>query len=155
MLRSDDPALQFDAILDCTGEASKCVGLLRGGGGLVSILAGPTATALRTWMEEAQLDPSTITCGVRPFLFSGCGSCLFETISGGRPLRRRCLARGATFAHVIGTGNGEIMGAVAELMAGGQVVAVVDREYPLDEALQAIEYQKAGRAAGKVVVTVA
>ena len=57
------------------------------------------------------------------------GSCLFETISGGRPLRRRCLARGATFAHVIGTGNGEIMGTVAALMAGGQVVAVVDREY--------------------------
>ena len=74
VLRSEDPALQFDAILDCTGEASKCVGLLRGGGGLVSILAGPTATALRTWMEEAQLDPSTITCGVRPFLFSGCGT---------------------------------------------------------------------------------
>ena len=56
---------------------------------------------------------------------------------------------------MIGTGNGEIMGTVAALMAGGQVVAVVDREYSLDEALQAIEYQKAGRAAGKVVVTVA
>ena len=34
------------------------------------------------------------------------------------------------------------------------LVAIVDKEYALDDAVEAIHYQKAGRCAGKVVVNV-
>eukprot|EP00947_MAST-08B_sp_MAST-8B-sp1_P003056 g3056.t1 len=148
----------FDCILDCTGEAAKCVRLLRpgGGSGLVSILAGPTSEALRTWMTEAKVDPATITVGVRPFLFSRAGGAIFEAVSGARRLRNACAGggRGATFSHVIGTGNGEIMAKVAALLEDGTIAGVVDRVFDMAEAVEAIEYQKAGHAAGKVVIRV-
>lgn len=55
---------------------------------------------------------------------------------------------------MIGTGNGEIMAQLAELLAQGRLVASIDKKFPLSESLQAILYQKSGRAAGKVVVLV-
>lgn len=86
----------FDAILDCTGEAKKCVSLLAPGtniafvvcvklsskgGGLVSILAGPTAECLRTWMEEARIKPAVCTTGLQPFLQSRWGGGIFQWFS--------------------------------------------------------------------------
>lgn len=154
VLASGDENQLFDAILDCTGEAARCVPLLRRGATLVSILAGPTQEALVTWLQEARVDPATITTGVRPFLLSQWGGGLFQTFSGARKLRKACEARGANLAHVIGTGNGEIMKKVAQLLASGELRPVIDREFPLEDAVAALEYQAQGRAAGKVVVTV-
>lgn len=154
VLASADEAELFDAILDCTGEAAKCVPLLKRGGGLVSILAGPTQEALTTWLAEARMDPATITTGVGPFLKSGFGGSIFQCVSGARSLRRACEARGAHFGHVIGTGNGEIMGKIATLLASGEIQPVVDKEFTLEHALEAIHYQASGHAAGKVVVTI-
>jgi NADPH:quinone reductase-like Zn-dependent oxidoreductase len=34
------------------------------------------------------------------------------------------------------------------------LIEIVDKEYVLDDAVEAIQYQKAGRCAGKVVVNV-
>jgi hypothetical protein len=48
-------ALLFDTILDATGEAMRCVELVKRGGGLVSILAGTTDAAVRRWMAEAEV----------------------------------------------------------------------------------------------------
>ena len=82
------------------------------------------------------------------------GDRLFGAVGGGNSLTRACAARLCTYAHVIGTGNGRIMGRVAALMAAGELRAVVDSEHTLDDALAAIARQKSGRAAGKVVVNV-
>jgi NADPH:quinone reductase-like Zn-dependent oxidoreductase len=41
-----------------------------------------------------------------------------------------------------------------DMMASGKVVPVIDREYPLDRAAEAIAYLEEGRARGKVIVTV-
>jgi NADPH:quinone reductase-like Zn-dependent oxidoreductase len=41
-----------------------------------------------------------------------------------------------------------------ELIEAGKVTPVIDREYPLNEAPQAIRYLEAGHACGKAVVTV-
>jgi alcohol dehydrogenase len=153
-LANSDESQLFDGVLDCTAEAKKCVPLLRRGGTLVSILAGPTQDALMTWLREARMEPADITTGVRPFLQSGWGGGLFQAFSGARSLRKACEARGAHFAHVIGTGNGGIMTSVAALLASEELSAVVDREFPLSDAVAAIEYQASGRAAGKVVVTI-
>jgi len=144
----------FDAILDCTGEAHRCVELLKTGGALVSILAGPTQEALTTWLEEARVDPSTVTVGVNRFVRSGWGGSIFQVFSGARKLRKKCEARGARYGHVIGTGSGEIMQKISGLLASGELQAVIDREFALSDALEAIQYQASGRAMGKVVVTI-
>jgi NADPH:quinone reductase-like Zn-dependent oxidoreductase len=154
VLASDDEAELFDIVLDCTGDAARCVPLLRRGGGMCSILAGQTIEALRTWMEESRVDPCTMTFGVRGFLNSGLGAWLFPQFTGGAKLARACARRGATFAHVIGTGNGGIMVEIAGLMAAGKLRAVIDSEFVLDDAVAAIEKQRGGHAAGKVVVNV-
>lgn len=146
--------LGFDACLDCIGEAWKLVPLLKKGGSLVSIANGPTQLAISTWLEEAEIDPSRITFGVRRFLLSGAGGTAFELASGACSLKRACRRKEANFAHVIGTGDGEIMARIAKLLELGKVEPIIDRSFPLAEALQAIEYQAAGHAAGKVVVMV-
>lgn len=154
VLASTDPEELFDMVLDCVGDASRCVSLLRHGGGMCSIAAGQTTESLRTWMKESHVDPSTMTFGVRGFLTSGIGGWLFPQFTGGARLARACEARGASFAHVIGTGNGDIMAEIAELMEEGKLRAVIDSEFPLDKSLDAIEKQREGHAAGKVVVSV-
>jgi NADPH:quinone reductase-like Zn-dependent oxidoreductase len=42
---------------------------------------------------------------------------------------------------------------LGELMQNGQMTPVIDRRYPLSEAAKAMEYLEAGRARGKVVVS--
>ena len=42
---------------------------------------------------------------------------------------------------------------LSDLMASGKVTPVIDRTYPLREAAEAIRYLEAGRARGKVIVT--
>jgi len=152
-LASSQEADLFDAVLDCTGEATRCVSLVKSGGGLCSILVGATIDCLRTWMDEARLDPSVVTCCVYPFLRSNIGGWFVEA-GGGRSLTQACRRRGCTYAHVIGTGNGAIMREIAQLMAAGRVRAVIDRQFTLSNAVDALEYQKDGHAAGKVVVNI-
>jgi NADPH:quinone reductase-like Zn-dependent oxidoreductase len=50
--------------------------------------------------------------------------------------------------------TGEDLQRLAELMRSGAVTPVIDRRYPLEQASEAIRYLEAGRARGKVVVTV-
>ena len=42
---------------------------------------------------------------------------------------------------------------LGELMQAGKMTAVIDRRYPLSEAAKAMEYLEAGRARGKVVLS--
>ena len=145
---------KFDVILDCTGEASKCVTLLKEGGGMCSILAGPTAEALQTWLREGEWPTSKITFGVHSFLHSSCGGSLFQFFGGGTSLVSKCQNEGASFAHVIGTGNGRIMKMLENAVKNNLLEAIIDKEYMLKDSMEAILYQKAGRCAGKVVVNV-
>ena len=43
---------------------------------------------------------------------------------------------------------------LAGMMAAGQVTPVIDREYPLEQAVDALAYLETGRARGKVIVVV-
>jgi NADPH:quinone reductase-like Zn-dependent oxidoreductase len=56
-------------------------------------------------------------------------------------------------AFFLSRGNQEDVVALAALMAEGKITPVVDREYPLAEIQEAMRYLEAGRARGKVVVT--
>lgn len=146
----------FDAILDCTAEAFRCVDLLRAGGALVSILKNESAGMLRTWLKESKWPRSKITCGVHPFLTSRLGGSIYELATGASSMKRRCAAigEGTTFDTVLATGSGEIMRVVARLVENGALKPVIDSEWTLEQSLDAILKQKSGRCAGKVVVRV-
>jgi NADPH:quinone reductase-like Zn-dependent oxidoreductase len=146
--------LPFDAVLDCTGEADKCIGLLKKGGGMTSILAGPTSTAIKDWLAMSEWPKNKITTGVLPFLNSGCGGHLFGFFAGGHSLTKKCSKRNSTFAHIIATGNGENMSTIASLMKHEKLKAIIDKEFPLVDAVDALMYLKAGHCAGKVVVNI-
>lgn len=42
----------------------------------------------------------------------------------------------------------------AQAMTTGAVSAVIDRRYPFEQAAEAVRYLEAGRARGKVIVTI-
>jgi NADPH:quinone reductase-like Zn-dependent oxidoreductase len=46
------------------------------------------------------------------------------------------------------------LGFLTELLAAGELVPAVDRTFPLSEVPEAVRYMRAGRARGKVVITV-
>jgi len=50
--------------------------------------------------------------------------------------------------------NTKDLGFVKELLEAGKVIPVIDRRYPLRETAEALRYLEAGRARGKVVITV-
>ena len=87
---------------------------------------------------------------------SSWGGAIYEIVSGARSMKRRCEAVGAgtTFTTVLGTGSGEIMRTVARLVEEKRLRAVIDSEWRLQESKEAIERQKSGRCAGKVVIRV-
>jgi NADPH:quinone reductase-like Zn-dependent oxidoreductase len=49
--------------------------------------------------------------------------------------------------------NNEDLAAVSALVAEGKLECVIDRRYPLSETAEALRYHAAGRARGKVVIT--
>jgi NADPH:quinone reductase-like Zn-dependent oxidoreductase len=51
-------------------------------------------------------------------------------------------------------GNGEQLGYIKSLIESGKFKTVIDRVFPFAEVAQAQEYSKAGRAKGKIVLTV-
>ena len=58
----------------------------------------------------------------------------------------------STFEHVIGTGSGEIMDILAQLLETKQIHACIDKVYHLKDALQALKHIEDGHAKGKVVI---
>lgn len=50
--------------------------------------------------------------------------------------------------------NPEDMQALADMMAAGSLVPVVDRTYSLDEVPEALRYSESGRARGKIIIRV-
>ena len=50
--------------------------------------------------------------------------------------------------------SGEDLATIAGLLESGKVRSVIDRRYPLAEAAEAMAYLEAGRARGKVIVTI-
>jgi len=41
-----------------------------------------------------------------------------------------------------------------DLLEAGDIAPVIDRSYPLSEAVEALRYREAGHAKGKVVITI-
>jgi NADPH:quinone reductase-like Zn-dependent oxidoreductase len=50
--------------------------------------------------------------------------------------------------------SGEDLRTIAGLLESGKLRSVIDRRYPLAEAADAMRYLEAGRARGKVIITI-
>jgi NADPH:quinone reductase-like Zn-dependent oxidoreductase len=117
---------RFDVILDTGGMAS--LGRLRRAmtpKGTLVIIGGETGGRLRGGSERA-LRATALT----PFVGQKLGTFV-------------AWVKGADLAEL------------TELVEAGHVTPRVDRTYPLSRAVEAIQYLQAGRARGKVVITVA
>jgi NADPH:quinone reductase-like Zn-dependent oxidoreductase len=69
---------------------------------------------------------------------------------------RRPFARGdKKFVFFVAKPNQEDLSFLKELMEAGKVTPVIDRRYPLSETPQAIKYLGAGKARGKIVISIA
>ncbi|EKX54158.1 hypothetical protein GUITHDRAFT_63902 [Guillardia theta CCMP2712] len=150
----EEEGCSFDVVLDCVGDAKRCARLLKEGGSLCSIVAGGTQDALLTWLDDARVDPRSITMGVEVVLRSSWGGQLVEFFSGAAGLRSLCRRRGGSFFHVIGAGDGELMGVLAEAMGRGQVKPVIDSVFSFEDALAAFAKSREGHAGGKIVVEI-
>jgi NADPH:quinone reductase-like Zn-dependent oxidoreductase len=62
--------------------------------------------------------------------------------------------RNERVAMLMAEPNRADLDAVAELLASGDVVPIVDQRYPLEEVPEAIAYLESGGATGKVIITV-
>ena len=94
--------------------------------------------AILTWLAASGVDAKNITTGVSGFLSSGVGANLVDYFGGASSLVDECKSQNATFAHIIGAGNGAIMKSLREWMSEGKVIAVIDKEFPLDQAQEVL-----------------
>ncbi len=74
---------------------------------------------------------------------------LLGTIIGGKFASRK---NGIRIASLTASPNREDLDALAQILASGKVVPVIDRRYDYTETVDAIRYMETGRARGKVVI---
>jgi NADPH:quinone reductase-like Zn-dependent oxidoreductase len=72
----------------------------------------------------------------------------------GLPTALRASRRGVTFTYLFMRASGAQLEKLAELCVAGTVKPVVDQTFPLERAAEALAYVEAGKAKGKVVLTV-
>ncbi|MGQ0610648.1 MAG: NADP-dependent oxidoreductase [Paracoccaceae bacterium] len=128
---------RFDAGLDLIGGATldQMFPAMRPGAKLVSVAGLPEPqTALRDLGNRRML------------------AALFWLISLG--LRRRAARAGVRYRFLFMHPSGQGLADLASLIAEGRVKVTLDRSYPLSDIAEALAFLEAGRAKGKVVVTV-
>jgi NADPH:quinone reductase-like Zn-dependent oxidoreductase len=69
-------------------------------------------------------------------------------------IRRKSKRRGISYSFLFMTANGGQLAKITSLIEAGDIRPVMDRVFPFESANEALAYVEAGRAKGKVVVTV-
>ncbi|MDQ0700958.1 NADP-dependent oxidoreductase [Streptomyces sp. W4I9-2] len=126
----------YDVVLDSLGgeNLAKSLLVLKPGGTAISV-AGPPDPAFAREL------------GANPFLRLAMTALSFKT-------RRDAKRGGVTYSFLFMKANGDQLRELTPLIDAGKIRPVVDRVFPFDETLQAMEYVEKGRAkAGKVVVS--
>jgi NADPH:quinone reductase-like Zn-dependent oxidoreductase len=72
----------------------------------------------------------------------------------GLPMELRARLIGGRYFRYLTESDGAQLTHIAEVIDAGKVKAVVDREFPFERAIEALQYLEAGRARGKVVVRI-
>ncbi|MEV0142285.1 MULTISPECIES: NADP-dependent oxidoreductase [Streptomyces] len=126
----------YDVVIDSLGgeNLAKSLRVLKPGGTAISV-AGPPDPAFAREL------------GLNPFLRLAMTAIGFTT-------RRDAKRRGVTYSFLFMKASGDQLRELTPLIDAGKVRPVVDRVFPFDETLRAMEYVEKGRAkAGKVVVS--
>ncbi|MER7189856.1 NADP-dependent oxidoreductase [Streptomyces flaveolus] len=127
----------YDVVLDSLGgdNLAKSLRVLKPGGIAISV-AGPPDPAFAREL------------GLNPFLRLAMTALSFKT-------RRKAKRHGVTYSFLFMKANGDQLRELTPLIDTGKIRPVVDRVFPFEEALQAMEHVEKGRAkAGKVVLAV-
>jgi NADPH:quinone reductase-like Zn-dependent oxidoreductase len=124
----------YDFVLDSLGGENLAMSLtiLKPGGLAVSVVGPPDASF------AAQLD--------RPLLKPLMALLSFK-------VRARARKLGVRYSFFFMRADGTQLKTLASLYDAGTLVPVVDRTFPFDQTLEAIDYVEQGRAKGKIVVT--
>ena len=65
----------------------------------------------------------------------------------------RCRRKGIRYGWSLFQPNGEALAYVMKLLGEGSIMATIDSEFPLDSIVEAHQYLEAGRANGKVIIS--
>ncbi|BBC93118.1 NADP-dependent oxidoreductase [Streptomyces griseofuscus] len=125
----------YDVVLDSLGgeNLAKSLRVLKPGGMVISV-AGPPDPAFAREL------------GANPILRLAMTALSFRT-------RRKARRHGVTYSFLFMKASGDQLRELTPLIDTGKIRPVVDRVFPFEETLQAMEYVERGRAkAGKVVV---
>jgi NADPH:quinone reductase-like Zn-dependent oxidoreductase len=134
--RFEDVARGVDAVLDTMGgdTLKRSFQAVKRGGRVVSITSLPDVATARQMKMKAPL------VAVMAVL--------------GWPLARLAKKAGATYQYLFMEPDGSQLQILAGLVDAGTLKPVMDRTFPLDQARDALAYVEAGKAHGKVVLTV-
>src|SRR5215207_3879532 len=135
--RFEDVARDCDLVLDSQGgdtlvRSFECV---RPGGVVVSIGGTPSAAFARRW-------------GLNPLLVLALGVMSWKATAAARRHKAR-------YEYLFMRADGEQLREITRLVEGGVIKPLVDKVFPLQQVRDALAYSEAGRATGKVVITVA
>lgn len=127
----------YDAVLATTrgDEVEKAIGILKPGGRIVS-LTGP--------LDAAFARDKGLNVVLR---------WVFGLMS--RRIRRLARQRDIDYSFLFVRPDGEQLKAIGKLLDAGHIRPVIDRVFPFEQAVEALDYLAQGRAKGKVVVKIA
>jgi alcohol dehydrogenase len=134
--RFEDVLKDFDLVLDTLGgqsalDAFKC---LKRGGVMVSVGGIPTVESAKQWNVPWYFQP------------------VFSLVS--RKERAAAKAHGCRYAWHLLRPDGAQLEQLGRRLGSGELQVVVDKVFPFAQALDALAYQEAGRAKGKVILEV-
>ena len=126
----------YDVVLHSqdTKTLEKSLRILKPGGKLVSI-SGPPDPDLATEMK-----------------FSWPLKMIFRVLS--HSVRSQAKRLGVNFSFLFMKAQGEQLGKITALIDSGIIRPVIDKMFPFEATNEALRYVEAGRAKGKVVITV-
>lgn len=125
---------KLDLVFDTLGAdyVNEAVSLIRDGGSIISI--------------AGQKDNSTLKELKVPGIIR-----FFITLPA-RRLKAKLRKKNAKYKYVLMTPNQDDLNQVSEMLESGQIKPIVDREFSLNDAVEALLYLETGRAQGKVIV---
>lgn len=134
--RFEELARDCDMVLDSAGGDTlrRSFACVRRGGVVVSIGSTPSAAFARQW-------------GLNPLLVLAMGLL-------SRKVQAAARASGARYEYLFMRASGEQLRQITALVESGAIKPVVDRVFPLAQVREALAYTEAGRATGKVVVSI-
>ncbi|EQC29669.1 hypothetical protein SDRG_12673 [Saprolegnia diclina VS20] len=128
---------EYDVAMDCTSEAKKCMDCVTQGGVVASIADTPPPEALEDFPE-----------------LGGRTSCCLGFVLGclSYSMKSKARAHRLNYEYVFVAPSGKMLTEIAGLVDAGQLRPVIDKVYPFELALEALELLETGHVTGKLVL---